>query len=70
MRPHFQQVLDELNLLAELAEYEATIIGTPPLDIEPQLFSVSLHILYPPIIVSILVPILIDNDSDKDQDNE
>lgn len=34
MRPHFRQVLDELNLLAELAEYEATIIGTPPLDID------------------------------------
>ena len=34
MRPHFQIVLDELNLLAELAEYEPTVIGTPPLDID------------------------------------
>jgi len=34
MRPHFQTVLDELNLLAELAAYEPTVIGTPPLDID------------------------------------
>ena len=34
MRPHFQTVLDELNLLAELAEYEPTVIGTPPLGID------------------------------------
>ena len=34
MRSHFQTVLDELNLLAELAEYEPTIIGTPPLGID------------------------------------
>jgi hypothetical protein len=34
MRPRFQTVLNELNLLAELAEYEPTIIGTPPLGID------------------------------------
>jgi hypothetical protein len=34
MRPHFQTVLDELNLLAELADYEPTVIGTPPLGID------------------------------------
>ena len=34
MRPHFETVLDELNLLAELARFEPTVIGTPPLEID------------------------------------
>lgn len=34
MRPHFQTVLDELDLLAELSAYEPTVIGTPPLAID------------------------------------
>jgi len=34
MRPHFQVVLDELNLLAKLTAYEPTVIGTPPLGID------------------------------------
>lgn len=34
MRPHFQSVLDELNLLTRLARFEPTVIGTPPLDID------------------------------------
>lgn len=34
MRPHFQSVLDELNLLDELAQYQPTVIGTPPLGLD------------------------------------
>lgn len=34
MRPHYQIVLDELDLLVELAEYQPMVIGTPPLDID------------------------------------
>lgn len=34
MRPHFQIVLNELDLLARLARFEPTVIGTPPLEID------------------------------------
>ena len=34
MRPHFETVLNELNLLVELARFEPTVIGTPPLEID------------------------------------
>ena len=34
MRPHFQTVLDELNLVAELARFEPMVIGAPPLEID------------------------------------
>lgn len=34
MRPHFKAVLDELQLLPQLREFQPTIIGTPPLGID------------------------------------
>lgn len=34
MRPHYESVLDELELLAKLREFRPVVIGTPPLGID------------------------------------